>query len=382
MATQQHKLLAFSPLPILNSGIGHAAISIVESMNTDRLNARLISPSSTSTIHSHYQKNAMPSLVSRALYKFNLPHILHTLSEAYFYHQLKPNDIAYLWPGTSLTLYRKIKAKGNIIISENINCHQKISKKILDTEEQRLGFTGTHMITKKSILNETEIHRLSDFIFSPSPLVTQSLIDTNIAQEKILQSSYGLHKYQQLDTSSEFKKSERPITAIFVGRVGMRKGIHLLLDYWKSANINGTLKIIGNIEDSVRSLIANYQNVSNIQFINFLPEIEKAYKSADIFILPSLEEGSPLVTYLALGAGLPCLVSPMAGAGVITDGQEGFIIEPHDKNGWVTALQKLFTSPSLREAQSKAARASSKTFLWENVGRQRSKLLLEKLEGK
>lgn len=378
----QHNLLAFIPLPILNCGIGHAAISIVESMENDILKTCLISPSRIDSIQSLHLKNAVPSLVSRVIYKFNKAHLLHAISEYYFFHHLKPNDIAYLWPGTSLNLYRKIKAQGNIIITENINCHQKTSKQILDNEEFRLNLPRTHLITKQAIAEESEKLNLSNFVFSPSPLVTQSLIDANVSQEKILQSSYGLHKYQQLELSDESVKSDKPVTAIFVGRVGMRKGIHLLLEYWQAAKIDGTLKIIGNIEESILELIEPYRNNENIQFINFIDNIEEEYKKADIFMLPSLEEGSPLVTYLALGAGLPCLVSPMAGAGIITDGKEGFIIDPHDKNGWITTLQKIFTSPSLRDAQSKLAIARSNAFLWENVGRQRANLLLEKIEGK
>jgi len=263
---------------------------------------------------------------------------------------------------------------------ENINCHQKISKNILDREAQRLGVVPAVSITPDRIINETAKLELCDFVFSPSPLVSQSLISTGVSRKKILETSYGLHKSQQLNTPD--RNTNRPITAIFVGRIGMRKGIHLLLDYWVSAKINGSLKIIGNIEEPIRDLIAPYQNVSNIEFISFIPNIETAYKEADIFVLPSLEEGSPLVTYLALGAGLPCIVSPMAGEGVITDGQEGFVIDPHDKTQWIQALQKLASSPALRHSQAKAAKKTSNTFLWKNVGRQRANLLLEQLQGK
>ena len=162
----------------------------------------------------------------------------------------------------------------------------------------------------------------------------------------------------------------------------MRKGIHLLLDYWKTANINGTLKIIGDIDKSISNALEPYLNNENVEFISFVHDIDKIYKEADIFILPSLEEGSPLVTYLALGAGLPCIVSPMGGEGIIRHEQEGFVIDPHDKESWVKSLRLLANDPQLRKNQSESARQRSNTFLWEKVGKQRAKLLLEKLQGK
>ncbi len=378
----RYRLLTFYPHSVLDYGIGHAALSIITAMRSDTLDVLLVSPSSATSKQSPYQKDAVPVLLSRIFYKLKLPQFRHSLAEHYFLRQLQTNDIAYLWPGTSLNLYRKIKAKGNIIVTESINCHQQSSKQILDDEEKKLGLVNTHLITEQAITEESDKLALSDFIFSPSSLVTESLLDAGVAQPKILQSSYGLHSYQQLDKSNEATKPAKPVTAIFVGRVGMRKGIHLLLDYWTTANIKGTLKIIGNIEDSIQDLLIPYQNIENIQFVSFVDNIKKVYMDADIFVLPSLEEGSPLVTYLALGAGLPCIVSPMAGAGVITDGKEGFIIEPHDKEGWVTSLQKLFSSVALRKSQAEASMQTSDNFLWENVGRRRRDLLLDKLQGK
>ena len=122
-------------------------------------------------------------------------------------------------------------------------------------------------------------------------------------------------------------------------------------------------------------LIEQYQQCSNIQFVDFTLDIDQVYREADIFVLPSLEEGSPLVTYTALGAGLPCIVSPMAGEGVVRHNQDGFVIDPHDKLAWVTALKLLAESPETRLSQSISAREHSNSFLWKIVGRERASLL-------
>lgn len=378
----KRRLLTFHPSFLSGYGIGHAALSIIESMSSSYLDCVLVVHAADKKIQSKNLKKIIPGLLMRGIYKLFSSNIIRRVSEFWFLHQVKSNDIVYLWPGSSIALFQRIKAKGNIIVIENINCHQKISKRILDDEAQRIGIQGAHLITQESIEDESEKLRLCDYVFSPSPMVTRSLIDVGLPTDKIIESSYGLHQYQQLMRSDLKSNKFKPLEVIFVGRVGLRKGIHLLLDYWTSANIEGTLKVVGNIEASMKDLIASYTNVKNIEFISFVSDIDKIYKNADIFVLPSLEEGSPLVTYLALGAGLPCIVSPMGGQGVITHNHDGFIIEPYDRLGWITALQNLSSSTEMRQAFSQAARESSNSFLWKKVGQKRATRLLAKLQGK
>ena len=113
--------------------------------------------------------------------------------------------------------------------------------------------------------------------------------------------------------------------------------------------------------------------MTHIPFTDDLPSL---YKQADVFILPSLEEGSPLVTYMAMGAGLPMLLTPMSAGGVVTNGVEGFVIEPHDANNWVNAMRKITEDSELRSRFAAAAKNKSSRYIWDTVAKQRLKLLL------
>jgi len=380
----KYRILTLLPSHVPTYGIGHAALSIAEGMKYKALDSMLLAHSIDKSIKTSVVTTIVPSFFSKIFYKFFykiLPK--KTISKAtdfLFLMKIKPNDIVYFWPGSSLFFLKKVKEKGNIIIMENINCHQKISRDILDKESVRLNLKNTHSITQQSIDDESEKLGYCDFVFSPSPGVTRSLLAENVSIDKILQTSYGLCSHQQVDISLIESKRNKPLEVIFVGRVGMRKGIHLLLQYWVDAQIEGILKVVGNVEEPIQAIIEPYRQIKNIQFIDFVSDIEEVYKTADIFVLPSLEEGSPLVTYLALGAGLPCIVSPMGGEGVVTHNHDGFIIDAHDQEGWVNALQSLANSMALRQKQSLAARESSNKFLWQKVGQQRAELLINKLK--
>lgn len=373
------KILCIYPSHFCNRGVPHACLSIASSMFSSSVDVEVVGVSSDKEISSPFYTNTISPAINPIAYRLLSSEKLRRFCEYTFLKKLREDDIAYLWPATSINLFEKIKRQGNKIVVENINCHQFFSKQILDVEYNKLGLKPAHTITDDSIQDEFHKLELSDYVFSPSPAVSESLLSSGIANEKILQTSYGLLENEIFEYQFNNKKN-KPLTAIFVGRVGVRKGIHLVLNYWDKANINGILKVIGQVEDYGQEIIEPFLNHPKIQFLQYTNDLKKLYREADFFILPSLEEGSPLVTYLALGAGLPCLVSPMGGGGIIRDGHEGFIIDPHDEAGWVTAIRQMESNPELREYQGKEAWKSASSYLWKDVGQKRLNELLHRLE--
>ena len=85
--------------------------------------------------------------------------------------------------------------------------------------------------------------------------------------------------------------------------------------------------------------------------------------AADVFVFPSLFEGSAVVTYEALACGLPCVVTPAAGS-VVRDGVEGFLVEPRDVNGLAQRMEQLGGSPQDRARMSTKARSRALEFDW------------------
>ena len=276
-----------------------------------------------------------------------------------------------------MTLFENIKKKGCIVVRENINTHIAYAKKLLDAEHELLNIKPNNIISENLIKNEMEIQKYTDFVFSPSPLVSQSLLENGVSPESILLTSYGLRKCEILDNITRNYEDNYYITAIFVGTICVRKGAHILLEAWSQAGIHGRLILVGSIDDNIKELVSSHLS-ENVLHIPHVDDLKTTYADADIFILPSLEEGSPLVTYLALGAGLPSIVSPMGGGGIIND-TEGFVIEPHDQTAWVNAIKTLASNGSLRRTMGENALRKAKEYTWDNVGKNRSQLLEEKM---
>jgi glycosyltransferase involved in cell wall biosynthesis len=91
------------------------------------------------------------------------------------------------------------------------------------------------------------------------------------------------------------------------------------------------------------------------------------YQRADVFVFPSIEEGSALVTYEALAYGLPVVTTFNAGS-VVEEGEEGFIVPIRDPNALAERLEVLFKDESLRKKMSEKASAKAKVYTWERYG--------------
>jgi glycosyltransferase involved in cell wall biosynthesis len=98
------------------------------------------------------------------------------------------------------------------------------------------------------------------------------------------------------------------------------------------------------------------------------------YTNAHVFVLPSIKEGSPLVTYLALASGIPSLVSYPGAGGIVHDDIEGFVRDPAHESSFQEALAQLATDARLRERLGRAAFAASEHYTWPRVAKKRGEI--------
>ena len=292
------KIKAFYPNYFFDVAITGAAYRIIRGMQSAEHDITLMGIASEKSFQEKFYTDAVPKWVKKIVLKFVSIKLLTKFAHFRFVRSLKSADYAYLWPGVNLSTYLAIKNKGYKIIHECVNTHEANGKSILDAAYAQLNLPAKHGMNAQSIDVELKKLALSDLIFSCSPLMTELLIKIGISRHKILQTSYGLSE-SFIANSSSLKTQIRPfvnqskLTFIFVGSISVRKGAHLLLDYWVKANLDANLKLVGTIEPALKPLIAQYINQHNVTHIPFTDDLPSIYKQADVFILPSLEEGSP-----------------------------------------------------------------------------------------
>jgi glycosyltransferase involved in cell wall biosynthesis len=98
-------------------------------------------------------------------------------------------------------------------------------------------------------------------------------------------------------------------------------------------------------------------------------EIAAAMRDADIFVLPSLFEGTPLTLIEAMWSGLPILTTATAGMkDVVSDGRTGLLVPPGDAEALGTAIERLVLDASLRRTLGAAAHEVARPeYTWQNA---------------
>ncbi|HEX6976143.1 MAG TPA: glycosyltransferase family 4 protein [Vicinamibacterales bacterium] len=107
--------------------------------------------------------------------------------------------------------------------------------------------------------------------------------------------------------------------------------------------------------------------------VTVLPRLDRSgvfaeLRRADIFVLPSLFEGSSLALIEALMAGLPVVCTRVGAApDVLRDGVDAVLVPPADAQALVTALERLTADEQLRRTLGENARAVGARFSWPAV---------------
>jgi glycosyltransferase involved in cell wall biosynthesis len=148
---------------------------------------------------------------------------------------------------------------------------------------------------------------------------------------------------------------------LFLGQVILRKGIQYLIEaarLLKEEAIHfDVVGAIGISDEAVASAPSNMTFHGPVS----RDRTEEFYRSADLFVLPTLSDGFALTQLEAMAHGLPVIATPNCGE-VVSDGVDGLIVPASDANALAEAFQLLIQDPAKLEAMSAATAAKLKQF--------------------
>jgi glycosyltransferase involved in cell wall biosynthesis len=162
-----------------------------------------------------------------------------------------------------------------------------------------------------------------------------------------------------------------------ISRLTRRKGINYLIEaigkmVEKYPNLS--LQIVGE-GDAKEELEKQAQGANLSPKIEFMggiahektPEI---YNSADVFVLPSLNEGMSNTMLEALASGLPIITTDTGGSKeLVQDGENGFIVKMKDSADIAEKIEKLMVAPELAQIMGEASRRRALEMSWTNVAK-------------
>jgi glycosyltransferase involved in cell wall biosynthesis len=143
-------------------------------------------------------------------------------------------------------------------------------------------------------------------------------------------------------------EAEDDICCVFAGDGPMRKQIELLAE---RLGVADRVAFLGNVSPS---------------------KLAPLYCNAELLILPTVSDTSPLVVTEAMACGTPVLATRVAGLpSLVEDWETGFLVHPDNVGELTVALRFLMHDPELRRTMSVKARMRvAERFLWSRVSDQ------------
>lgn len=152
-----------------------------------------------------------------------------------------------------------------------------------------------------------------------------------------------------------------------VGRPRPVKGFHFLISAFvllEKKVPSATLVFVGNGPDEVqlKRMAAESGVRQKIFFLDDRDDIPNVLPAFDLFVLPSLWEGMPIVILEAMAAGLPVLATQVGGVPeLVVPDITGILVEPAAPEAWVGVMETLLVDPDLRHRLGKQGRERVET---------------------
>ncbi|HEY7306948.1 MAG TPA: glycosyltransferase family 4 protein [Bryobacteraceae bacterium] len=205
---------------------------------------------------------------------------------------------------------------------------------------------------------------MPDYWIAASSFTKRTLIENGATAERIHVIPYGT----DLDWFKPFGINEplnRPLRLLFVGTLSQRKGLTYLVDALESLPAGSVeLTICGRLVDDA-SMVRRARGRIRLRAFVTAEDLLHEFQSSDVFVFPSLAEGFGHVLLEAMACGLPVIATTCTAApDLISDGCEGFVVEPHDVAGLVTCIEHFLKNPAQRAQMGLAARARAEEFTW------------------
>jgi glycosyltransferase involved in cell wall biosynthesis len=262
-------------------------------------------------------------------------------------------DVLHSLSSFATATQREARRKhGSLLVCERLSTHIAFQNEIMAEEFQRWKLPYVP-IDPVIMQRELEEYEQSDVIVVPSTFAARSFAAQGVPTAKMKTAPPGV----DLSTFRPALKQDNVFRVLFVGTLGLRKGIPYLLEAMRQLHLpNLEFNLIGPWKPEVRSFLAAAEGT--YRYLGVVPrtKLYDYYSQASVLVLPSVEEGLAFVQAQALACGVPVIATPNAGSeDLFTDGVEGFVVPIRHAEAIAEKIRLLHDQPDLQKEMSQAA---------------------------
>jgi glycosyltransferase involved in cell wall biosynthesis/GT2 family glycosyltransferase len=279
--------------------------------------------------------------------------------------QLVHPDVVHVWPGSGLATMAAARQMGVPTVRECPNTHTANAYDLVERESAALGLaipaSASHSRNNERLAVEEREWAAATGLLVPSEVVARSFWERGFDEDRLLRHQYGC----TIDRSVERGDGDRPFTAVFLGRGEPRKGLHYALQAWRQSSVreHGRFLIYGRIDPGYQARLAGLLAGPGVEVRGFTGDPVHTLLQSDALLLPSIEEGSALVSYEAQVTGCVPLVSMAAGA-VLEHDVHGLVHDVGDVDTLARQLDDLAAHPERLARLRANAMAHAQALSW------------------
>lgn len=172
-----------------------------------------------------------------------------------------------------------------------------------------------------------------------------------------------------LEIGRHTREFRTPLRLLFVGRLSVQKRPERLIEALNLVKASVTLTIVGEGEDRAKhEALVLKLGLKNVLFRGALynQDLLEAYRSSDVFVLPSDREGMPLVLLEAMAAGLPVIGSDVLGIHELIK-DVGILVSDPSAATFAVAIETLVQDQALLIALSQKSFQEANRYSWSSL---------------
>jgi glycosyltransferase involved in cell wall biosynthesis len=328
-------------------GIESLLFGLYETMNKDILDFEFLSYQKNYALEKEFSSLGakvyqIPSFSNTIAYlKFWRWIIRHGEYDIFHFHK---NSAANLIPMIIAKLYG---AKKVIIHSHNTNpsISNPVTKLLHQINKPLLNLLATRRIACSKVA--------ANWLFG-KPIVDKNKVD--IVYNGIDTEKFKFNSETRKEIRNEFNFTDDDFVIGHVGRFSLQKNHSFMIDLFaecmkREPNFRLLLVGEGDLYQIVKDKVDRLGLTEKVLFAGQRNDLDKIYQAMDMFMLPSIYEGYPIVAIEAQVSGLPCLISDSVTGEVVNSKMTGLVPLNNGVSVWVSTIMQYSKSILLSERQ-------------------------------
>jgi len=277
--------------------------------------------------------------------------------------------------------FQAAKQHGAICLLDCPQAHPEFLTRLLATAAADLGVPSPPPFDRPDVAERKQAEfEMADHLLMTSSVQQRSFVEAGFDSKKISVIPYSIDsKFWRKDVErpKELFGNSRPLRVLFVGGIGLRKGIPYLLRAVESLGKHAELWLVGPNSGEVDLFLGKSRAQVRLLGRKTKEQLREVYREADVFVLPSLIDTFGYVVMEAMACGTPTIVTENCGAPVP---DSSWRVPIMNSEALAARLGHYLDHPKDLELHGVQANAFAKQFTPEKYREQVGKLFLELLE--